>query len=248
MVTGGSGNVLVRLTGAAFIRFALDTVELLRQAEPFGLGQAGFLTAYFQGAPPTAQRSQDHWWAEFKRAADYSNLHFNRHEDGWAFIRAVPGPIRGQYFYHAVAGLDQGRVEFIEAPSTAVALEDFTTKRWLTQTRSRMRVRAAEAMTLIAEGQRTGNTRLEAAGQDILNEFVMLSPRLAAINFDSGMVTSDLRQLASSPNQRLQRLVGPRIRRALASSKRLERDINTLAEQVLRIAQVYQSGSTTSMP
>lgn len=242
------GQVPPPMIGAALIRFALDVVDLLRQSEPFGLDQTAFLAAYFRGAPPTTRQLQNHWWAEFKRAADYSNLHFNRREDGWAFIRAVPGPIQGQYFYHAVARLDQARVEFIEAPSTAVALEDFTTKRWLTQTRSRMRVRAAEAMTLIAEGQRTGNTRLEAAGQDILNEFVMLSPRLAAINFDSGMVTSDLRQLASSPNQRLQRLVGPRIRRALASSQRLERDINTLAEQVLRIAQVYQSGSTTIMP
>lgn len=111
-----------------------------------------------------------------------------------------------------------------------------------------MRVKAAEAMTLINEGRRTGNIQLEARGQSILDEMVILSPRLAAINFDSGMVTSDLRQLANSPDQRLQRLVGTRIRRALASSQRLERDINVLAEQVLRIAQVYQRGSPTTMP
>jgi hypothetical protein len=236
------------MTGAALIRFALDVVDLLRRAEPFGFDQSAFLRAYFTGNPPATIQLQNHWWSEFKRAADYSNVHFNRNEDGWAFIRAMPGAIRGQYFYHAVAILDQGRIDYIEAPATAVDLEDFTTRRWLTQTRSRMRVRAAEAMTLITEGRRTGNAQLEARGQNILDEFIMLSPRLAAINFDSGMVTSDLRQLANSPNQRIQRLVGNRIRRALATSQRLERDINALAEQVLRIARVYHSGSSTTMP
>ncbi|GEM_PF-5797171 len=248
MAAGGGRNALVPLTGAAFIRFALDAVDHLRQAEPFGLDQARFLTAYFQGLPPAPQQSQNFWWEEFKRAAKYSNLHFNRHEDGWAFIRAVPGSLPGQYFYHAVAIWDQGRAEFVEHPASAVALESFTTSRWVTQTRSRMRVRVAEAMSLLEEGRRTNDPRLEATGQRILNEFIMLSPRLAAINFDSGMVTSDLRQLATSSDPVIQRLVGHRVQRALGSAQRLERDVNALAEQVLQISRIYQNGSMGNMP
>jgi hypothetical protein len=111
-----------------------------------------------------------------------------------------------------------------------------------------MRVRAAEGLSLVEAGRQQGDPSLEARGQAILDEFVMLSPRLAAINFDTGLVTQDLRQLAQSNDMRIQRLLGPRISRALQSSQRLERDVNAIAEQVLRLAQVYQLGSPTNLP
>jgi hypothetical protein len=239
----------VPLTGTAFVRFALDVVDLLRQSEPDGLDRNSFLQLYFTSNPPMAPQIGNHWWNEFKRAVDYSKRHFEAGDDPWAWIRALPGDQQGQYFYHVVAIRDAStRAQVVEFAASLERLEPFTTRRWLTQTRSRMRVRAAQGLALVEEGRRTGDAHLERRGQAVLDEFTMLSPRLAAINFDTGLVTEDLFNLAQSSNPRIQRLVGPQIRRALQSARRLERDVSAVAEQTLRLAQVYQLGSPQNMP
>jgi len=249
MVTTGSGiSPLAPLHGAAFIRFALDIIDLLRQSEPNGLDEAEFMQQYFAGNPTSTPQVQQHWWGQFKQAVDYSNRHFDADDDGWAWIRARPGRQPGQYFYHVVAVRDGTRARVVEHAASLQRLEEFTTSRWLTQTRSRMRVRTAEALSLLEAARQSGNTQLEATGQAILNEFIMLSPRLAAINFDTGLVTQDLYRLAQSEDLRIQRLVGSQIRRALQSAKRLERDVNSIAEQVLGLAQVYRLGSPPALP
>jgi hypothetical protein len=251
VMTNSATNVPLPLNGAAFIRFALDVIDVLRQSEPYGLDEAGFLQQYFAGNPPSTLQLRQHWWGEFKRAVDYSNRHFNKADDtddGWAWIRAIPGLHPGQYFYHVVAVRDGTKAIVVEHSASLQRLEPFTTKRWLTQTKSRMRVRAAEGLSLVDAGRQSGNTQLETRGQAILDEFVMLSPRLAAINFDTGLVTRDLYQLAQSADPRIKRLLGPRISRALQSAKRLERDINSIAEQVLKLAQVYRLGSPPALP
>ena len=249
MVTTGSGtSPPAPLQGAAFIRFALDVIDLLRQSEPRGLDEADFMQQYFSGSPPSTSGVGQHWWSEFKRAADYSNHHFDAGDGGWAWIRARPGRQRGQYFYHVVAIRDGARAIVVEHAASLQRLEPFTTNRWLTQTRSRMRVRAAEGLSLLGAARQSGNAQLESTGQAILNEFIMLSPRLAAINFDTGLVTQDLYQLAQSTDLRIQRLMGAQIRRTLQSAKRLERDVNSMAEQVLRLAQIYRRGSLPALP
>ena len=111
-----------------------------------------------------------------------------------------------------------------------------------------MRVRAAEGLALLEAARQSGNAQIESTRQAILNEFIMLSPRLAAINFDTGLVTQDLYQLAQSTDPRIQSLVGSRIQRALQSARRLERDVNGVAEQVLRLAQIYRLGSPPALP
>jgi hypothetical protein len=248
MTTGSSTGPPAPLHGAAFIRFALDVIDILRQSEPHGLDEANFMQQYFGGNPPSTPGVQQHWWGEFKRAADYSNRHFDAGDDGWAWIRARPGRQPGQYFYHVVAVRDGTRARVVEHAASLQRLEPFTTRRWLTQTRSRMRVRAAEGLALLEAARQSGNAQLETTGQAILDEFIMLSPRLVAINFDTGLVTQDLYQLAQSTDPRIQRLLGPRIRRALQSARRLERDINGVAEQVLRLAQIYRLGSLPALP
>jgi hypothetical protein len=248
VMTSNATNPPPPLNGAAFIRFALDVIDVLRQSEPHGLDEAGFLQAYFTGNPPSTPQLQQHWWGEFKRAAKYSNSHFDNSEDGWAYIKARPGRQRGQYFYHVVAIRDGARARVTQHPASLERLEPFTTRRWLTQTRSRMRVRAAEGLALLDAARQSGDAQLESTGQAILNEFIMLSPRLAAINFDTGIVTRDLYQLAQSADPRIQRLVGSRIRRALQSARRLERDVNSVAEQVLRLGQIYRHGSLPALP
>lgn len=248
MTTGGIHNVPVPLSGTAFIRFALDVIDILRQSEPHGLDQDSFLRNLFPNSTPTNPTIRDHWWGEFKRAAAYSNRQFNNGEDIWAMIRARPGIQRGQYFYHVVAVRDVDRVEVTQNPASLDLLEDFTNRRWLTQTKSRMRIKTAKGLAYIETGRQTGNQQLEAEGQAILNEIITLSPRLAAINFDTGIVSNDLLELAQSSDPRIQRLLGSRINRAIQSSQRLERDINSLAEQVLRLQQVYTLGSQRQLP
>jgi hypothetical protein len=248
VMTGGATNPPAPLNGAAFIRFALDVIDILRRSEPHGSDEAGFLQEYFAGSPPLIPQVQQHWWGEFKRATKYSNDHFDNGEDGWAWIRARPGRQPGQYFYHVVAVRDGNRARVAQHAASLQRLEPFTTRRWLTQTRSRMRVRAAEGLALLEAARQSGNTQMESTGQAILNEFIMLSPRLAAINFDTGLVTQDLYQLAQSTDPRIQRLVGSRIHRALQSARRLERDVNGVAEQVLRLAQIYRLGSPPALP
>lgn len=248
MTTGGIHNVPEPLRGAAFIRFALDVVDILRQSEPHGLDQDIFLRNYFPNNALTNPTIRDHWWGEFKRATAYSNRQFNNGEDTWAMIRARPGDQRGQHLYHAVAVRDGDRVGVTQNPASLERLEDFTNRRWLTQTRSRMRVKTAQGLAYIETARRTGNQQLEAEGQAILNEIITLSPRLAAINFNTGIVSSDLLELAQSRDPRIQRLLGTQINRAIQSSQRLERDINRLAEQVLRLQQIYTLGSQRQLP
>ena len=168
-------------SSTAFVHFALDVVQLLQQAGPAGLDQDSFLNTYFQGNPPVSQAEQDAWWEEFKRARDYSNRLFDEGISPWAMIRARPGTRRGQYYYHIVGQRDNDRVKSETDPGSLDLLDDFTDRRWRTQTRSRQRVRAAEALALIAQGTNTGNQALIARGQKLLGEIVILSPGLAAV-------------------------------------------------------------------
>jgi len=41
VIAGSAASLPTPLQGAAFIRFALDVIDLLRQAEPHGLDQGG---------------------------------------------------------------------------------------------------------------------------------------------------------------------------------------------------------------
>lgn len=251
VMTTSATNPPPPLNGAAFIRFALDILNLLRASEPHGLDEEGFINQYFAGNTPSNAQIREHWWGEFKQAVKYSNKRFeaNDGDDAWAWVRARPGRRSGQYFYHVVAVRDgDRRARIVQHAASLERLEGFTTSRWLTQTKSRMRVRAAEGLATLDAARQSGSAQLELKGNAILNEFIMLSPRLAAINFDTGLVTQDLYQLAQSADPRIQRLVGSRIRRALQSARRLERDVNNVAEQVLRLGQIYRRGSLPALP
>ena len=235
-------------SSTAFVHFALDVVDLLRQADPWGLDQDGFLDAYFQGNQPSGHADRDRWWEEFKRAAAYSNKCFNRGDPAWAMIRARPGQRLGQFFYHVVGRRDNsGRVLVESDPASMDLLDDYTDRRWQTQTKSRQRVRAAEALSLIRRGNATNDQNLINRGQDILNQFVILSPGLAAINFDTGMVMEDLQRLANSSDPRI-RLLHNQIQNALRSGRRFEQDVDNLVNVVLALAQIYSQGSMRSLP
>lgn len=235
-------------SSTAFIHFALDVVDLLRQADPWGLDQEGFLTAYFQGNPPAGHTDRDRWWGEFKRAAAYSNKCFNRGDPAWAMIRARPGQRSGQFFYHVVGRRDhRGRVQVDSDPASMDILDDYTDRRWRTQTKSRQRVRAAEALSLISRGNATNDQSLINRGQALLNQLVILSPGLAAINFDTGMVMEDLQRLSNSRDPHIS-LLRNQIQNALRSGRRFEQDVDNLVNVVLALAQIYSQGSMRSLP
>jgi hypothetical protein len=193
------------------------------------------------------QADQDAWWEEFKRARDYSNNLFGEGISPWAMIRARPGARRGQYFYHIIGQRDNDRVKIETDPGSLDLLDDFTDRRWRTQTRSRQRVRAAEALALIVQGTKTNNQALIDRGQGLLGEIVILSPGLAAVNFDTGMLMEDLQQLANSRNPHI-RLLNKQIHSALDSGRKLERDVDAIVNSVLTLAQIYTKGSQKALP
>ena len=235
------------LAGTAFLRFAVDVVDLLLQAEPHGLDQDEFLNKYFKGNPPAGFAARDAWWEEFKRARTYSNRLFNDGVAPWAWIRAMPGNRRGQHFYHAVAQRQGDRVKITAHAASMARLDDFTNRRWLTQTESRQRARAADSLALIEEGNLSGNQALVSKGEAMLNEITTLSPGLAAINFDTGIVKDDLQRLANSKDPHIQLLSGP-IKDALKSQRRLERDVSRVTHGVLVLADIYNKGSMKALP
>ena len=234
-------------SSTAFVHFALDVVQLLQQAGPPGLDQDSFLNAFFRGNPPVTQTDLDAWWEEFKRASKYSNSLFDEGISPWAMIRARPGTRRGQFFYHIVGQRDNDRVKIESDPGSLDLLDDFTDRRWRTQTRSRQRVRAAEALSLIAQGTNTNNKALIERGQKLLGEIVILSPGLAAVNFDTGLLMEDLEQLANSRNPHI-RLLSSQIRNALRLGRRLERDVDAIVNSVLALGQIYAKGSQKALP
>ena len=248
MTTGISGTPTgLPLAEIAFAHFALDVINLLKQAEPNGLDQDEFLRRYFKGKPPTDPAIRDAWWEEFKRVRDYSNDRFNDNISPWAFIRARPGLRKGQYYYHAVAQREGDRVKITADAASMARLDDFTNRRWMTQTESRQRVRAANGLALIQAGKRSGSPLLIGKGEAILNEFITLSPGLAAINFDTGIVMDDLHRLANSQNPTI-KLLNRRIKNAQRSGRRFEQDVNQLTHDVLALADIYNKGSVKALP
>lgn len=218
--------------GADLVRFAREVVDLLR-AHPTGLDQASFLAEYFSGDPPTSHEDCDFYWAEFKRAVKYSTMMFDLGEEDWSFIRALRGPRRGQFYYLVVATIVSGKAT-VQAPwPIAEQLDEQTTSEWTTRTKSRMRIRVADLQAKMA----SGNPRLIAEASEKFDDVLLISTRLAAINFDSGMSIDDLRQLANPRDHRLQILSKP-IKNALNAIEKAQDRINELADLVFGLQQI----------
>ena len=253
MTTGQQAHTLgLPVTSTLFVHFALDVIDLLKQSSPGGLDQDGFLAAYFTGRlhrpPPTNQADRDAWWDEFKRAKDYSNARFEQGISPWAWIRARPGGRRGQYYYLIVGDWDSnGRVKIQADAADLDLLDDFTDRRWRTQTQSRQRVVASHGIALINEGNARNDPRLVARGKELLNQFITLSPGLAAINFGSGIVMDDLHRLVNSRDPHI-RLLNRPLRDAIRSGTRFQRDVSVLVSAVHALANIYQNGSMKSLP
>lgn len=212
--------------GTDLIDFAREVVDLLL-ANQAGLDQSGFIEAQFGSGAALSPEDRNFYWSEFKRAARYSTAMFELGEEDWVFIRALGGPRRGQYYYLAVAVIEAGKAKVVVSWPLAEQLHERTSREWDTRTKNKMRVEVADVQAKLA----SGDPQLVAQAEEQMDNIVMISTRLAAINFDSGMSIEDLKQLANPRDRRLRILIKP-IKKALKAIKRAQSDVNELADLV----------------
>jgi len=221
--------------GTAFVDFALRAVEILL-ANPWGVDQDRFLYEYYNGNPPTDLVTRDFQWEEFKRAKDYSHQMFKNGIDGWAWVRARHGSLPHQFFYQAVAKIVGGEPEIVIRYPVSQALLIDKTGDWYTRTQSHMRVTVANIRAKKNAALAAGNTRLLSEAEAELDEMVVLAPRLAEINFDTGMTIQDLRVLANSP--RVPRLLQNSVKRTLQSYERSQGEVRNLSRIIYTLQQI----------
>lgn len=226
-------------SGTLFVDFAKRVVEILLKY-PFGVDQDIFLMEYYDGNPPVDNFMRDWEWEEFKRAKDYSSEQFNAKKEGWVWTRARHGLLRGQFFYQAVARIENGAHRIIIEYPISERLYIEKTGEWQTRTRSEMRVRVANIEAKKKRATLTGNQGLLQEAEKELDEIIVLAPRLAAIDFDTGLTVQDLRALAKSP--RVPRLLQRSVKKTLDAYEKSLDQIRNLAQIVYAIKQKRLGG------
>lgn len=229
-----------RRNGSHLVDFARQVVEILCRF-PFGVDQDIFLLEYYGGNPPLDRATRDFEWEEFKRAKDYSNQQFDAHQEGWAWVRARRGLVRGQFFYQVVAQIVDGEPEKIIQYPISETLHLEKTAEWQTRTRSEMRVKVANIEAKKRHAIASSNQRLLNEAEQEMDEITVLAPRLAAINFDLGLTVEDLRQIARSP--RIPRILQATVKRTLAAYEKSQEEIKKLSQIVYSIKQLRSGRS-----
>lgn len=230
-----NGTNLSPRRGKDLIDFAHRVIQILR-ACPWGVDQELFLYELFNGSPPQEQHTRDFYWDEFKRAKDYSNEMFNRREDGWLWVRARRGLHPGQFYYQAVAQIQDGEPEIIiSLPVSGILLQE-TESQWLTRTKSHMRVKVAHIEAKRKTALTTGNPGLLQEAERELDDIFVFSTRLAAINFDTGLTIADLKALSRS--ERVPALLHNAIKRTLNACERYQEQAKKLSTLVYKIGQM----------
>ena len=225
---------LIPRSGTTFVDFAKRVVAILRKY-PFGVDQDIFLMEYYHNNPPMDSATRDFEWEEFKRAKNYSSECFDKKKEGWVWVRARRGLLRGQFYYQAVKEIKNGHHKRIIEYPISERLHLDKTGEWQTRTRSEMRVRVANIEAKRERAQATGNTNLLNEAEKELDEILVFAPRLAAINFDTGLTVQDLRELARSPNVPL--LLQRTVKKTLDSYEKSLEQIRKLAQIVYAIKQ-----------
>ncbi len=230
---------LVPRSGTVFFNFAKRVVEILCKY-PFGVDQDIFLMEYYSGSPPFDRFTQDFEWEEFKRAKNYSSQQFDALNEGWVWVRARHGLLRGQFFYQAVARIEGGKHKVIIEYPVSERLYIDKTGEWQTRTKSEMRVRVANIEAKRSRGLASGNTALIKEAEKELDEIIVFAPRLAAINFDTGLTVQDLRDINLSP--RIPRLLQRSIKKTLDAYEKSLKEIRTLSGIVYAIKSKRSGG------
>jgi hypothetical protein len=232
-------NPQVKRSGTAFVDFARRCADIVL-ARPFGVDQDIFLNDYYGGVPPMDRATRDFEWSEFKRARDYSNSMFDKHVEGWVWMRARHGHAAGQFYYQAVAHILNGEPEKIIAYPVSEALHNDKVGDWMTRTRSHMRVKVANIHAKKRVGLATGRTNLVREAEAEMDEITVLAPRLADIYFDTGLTVQDLRQLAISTRVPVGLLNA--VKRTLQAYERSQREVQKLSQLIYMLKQLRQGG------
>jgi len=213
----------------------VDRVFDILESHPNGVTRDDFLGIYYAGVLPNAATC-DLTWELFRDVEIYSNFMFNRRREGNLWIRARRGP-RNSFYYHAIAKIEGETVRYLVPEAFAIQLNDQHTREWKTRTKTKMRSTVTAAEQMLARGQATGDGAVVQEAEDRLSEVIMISARLASINFGDGIVLDDLRRLAASPRLAL---LNPQIRRALHAVERASENINELARTVMGLKAIAQ--------
>lgn len=213
----------------------VDRVLDILENHPNGVTRDDFLDAYYAGILPDSATC-DRTWEEFKHVELFSNSMFNGREEGYLWIRARRG-LRGVFYYHAVAKIENGTFRFLVPEAFALYLNDQHTREWKTRTKTKMRSTVVAAQQMLARGQARGDIAVIREAEERLSEVVMISTRLASINFGDGLVLDHLRRLAASPDLSL---LNPQIRRALHAMERASETVNELALTVIGLKNIAQ--------
>lgn len=221
-------------SGTVFVDFAKRVIAILRKY-PFGVDLDIFLMEYYNNNPPLDRSTQYFEWEEFKRAKDYSSDLFNKKREGWVWVRARRGLLRGHFYYQAVAEIKNGQHKVIIEYPVSERLYIDKTGEWQTRTRSEMRVRVANIEAKRTRAHASGNTGLLKEAERELDEILVFAPRLAAINFDTGLTVQDLRELARSP--RVPLLLQRTVKKTLDAYEKSLEQIRKLAQIVYAIKQ-----------
>jgi hypothetical protein len=213
----------------------VDRVLDLLEANLNGLTKDDFLDQYYNGQMPdsaTCERT----WSRFLKVELFSNSMFNGSEEGYLWIRARRA-LHNTFYYHAVAKIEKGTFRFLVPESFALHLHDQHTSEWKTRTKTKMRSTVAAAQQMLSRGEATNNPAAINEAEERLSEIVMVSARLASINFGDGIALDHLRRLSASPRLSL---LNPQIRRALNAVERASKTINELASTVMGLKAIAQ--------
>ena len=241
--TGG----LAPLNGAALLTYAKTVIAEIMAKEPAGVNLEESVKIAFS-VPTTPAEKQ---WAkeQFLRAVKSSNKMFKKQVNGWAFIRAGSD---GRY--HVVVGMDAGNRIVPIAPAGALEeIEPFTSRRLRTQIRSRQQVRSALGQQLVSTGIATGNTAMVARGNNVLDELVILSPRMHLLGADMGELV-DVARLAhtitatATVSPRTRMLLLQQAKRIQKTVKRLNKECRQLTDDAVAIQQIFVKGALPPAP
>jgi len=213
----------------------VDRVLDLLENNLNGLTKEDFLDKYYDGNLPDATTCE-RTWERFKEVELFSNSMFNAKQEGYIWIRARRG-IHNTFYYHAVAKMENGTFRYLVPELFALQLNDQHTREWKTRTKTKMRSTVSAAQQMLSRGEATNNPSAIREAEDRLSEVVMISARLASINFGDGIVLDDLRRLAASPRLSL---LNPQIRRALHAVEKASETINELARTVMQLKAITQ--------
>ena len=245
MVTRKGSGGLPPLKGAALAAHAQTVTAAIIATEPHGLNLDDSIAISFSG--PTTMAQRDWAKAQFLRARKFSNRMFNKRIPGWYFIWAGPDKR-----YHVIVGIDSQSRAVPTAPAGALdVVEPFTTRRLRTQIRSRQTVRAALGQQLIKTGTANGNRAMIARGNDVLDELVILNPRLHLLGADMGELV-DVARLAktitTTSSLRTKMLLQRKAKRIDRTIRRLRKECVDLTNDAVAIQQIYQKGALLPPP